>query len=92
LIDAGVYHYAKHLGDPNVTEEDIKDPKNLWCYHKRESWIRYTPETWVEYPFQNHFYTINDNQVRIYLKKTNTKEYIKIIPRNIGFKLFLTTH
>lgn len=63
LTDVGVHYHANHLGDPRVTDEDKKDLNKLWMTHKRETWIRFTPETWTEYPFQNHFFSLNDYQM-----------------------------
>lgn len=63
LADAGMIAYANKLLDKSLYKEDITNVANLWCSHKRESWIRYTPDNWIEYPFQNHFFSQNDHQV-----------------------------
>ena len=68
LIDQGVLAYAKHVKQDHKHEiqaEDIENLNNLWMTHKRESWIRFTPESWISYPFQNNFYHLNDSKVKI---------------------------
>ncbi len=63
LIDQGVLAYAKHVKDRHeIQSQDIDNLDKLWNTHKRESWIRFTPESWISYPFQNNFYHLNNNQ------------------------------
>lgn len=55
LIDKGLVAYAKQHVELNTGDD-------LWCVHKRESWIRYDTESWIPYPFQNSFYLINNQK------------------------------
>jgi protoporphyrinogen oxidase len=58
LIDKGSLAYAKKHG---CLEEPTLD--QVWCTHKRESWIRFGTDTWIPYPFQNSFYMLEDKKV-----------------------------
>jgi protoporphyrinogen oxidase len=60
LIDKGLLAYAKRhrcLGDSEPTLDQV------WCVHKRESWIRFQTDSWIPYPFQNSFYMLQDKKV-----------------------------
>jgi len=61
LTDAGVLRSAQT--DEKIAPEDKNDLKKLWCTQKRETWIRFSPDTFTEYPFQSHFYSLNDTQM-----------------------------
>jgi hypothetical protein len=31
--------------------------------HKRECWIKFRPDEWISYPFQNNFFNTKDEKV-----------------------------
>jgi protoporphyrinogen oxidase len=61
LIDRGSVAYAKrHVEEFATKEPSVED---VWCTHKRESWIRFNTDGWIPYPFQNSFYMLNDKRI-----------------------------
>ena len=85
LVDQGVLSYAKHGKDRHpILREDLDNLAKLWITHKRETWIRFTPDSWISYPFQNNFYHLNDQNLiqecmdgMLELSKTNQSKKSK---------------
>lgn len=65
IIDQGVSLYAKNNKHMIIDENDLDHTKveQLWCVHKRESWIRLDNKSFIPYPFQNNFFHSKDNSL-----------------------------